>query len=160
MTTRLAKAGLAGALLIALCWPGTAWADVDFGLRGGVYTDTEEPFIGGEILFPIGSSFYLNPNLEYVLIDNGDLYTVNLDFHYDFWGDRNLAAWLGAGAALIRTELDPPRGRDRGVDETDFGVNLLAGIGAKRGTLRPYLQGKVILSDDTEAVIAVGLRFP
>lgn len=160
MTTRLAKAGLPGVLLTLLCWPGAARADVDFGLRGGVYTDAEEPFVGGEILFPIDGSFFLNPNLEYVLIDNGDFYTINLDFHYDFWSQRNLSAWVGAGAALIQTELDPPRGRGQGVDETDFGVNLLAGVGASRGVLRPYLQGKVVLSDDSEFVVAVGLRFP
>ena len=36
----------------------------------------------------------------------------------------------------------------------------LGGVGfTKRGPIRPYVQGKVILSDNTEAAIAVGLRF-
>lgn len=149
---------LAALLLLA---PGSARADVDFGLRGGVYTDAEDAFIGGEVLFPIGRAIFLNPNFEYVFVDNGDLYTLNLDAHYDFWSNRSLSAWAGAGLAFINSDFDPPRGR-RGDDddETDFGVNLLAGIGATQGALRPYLQGKVILADDSEFVVGVGVRFP
>jgi hypothetical protein len=28
-----------------------------------------------------------------------------------------------------------------------------------RGAVRPYVQGKILVSDETEAVIAFGLRF-
>jgi len=63
--------------------------------------------------------------------------------------------WLGGGPALIFHEPDNPR-RD---SNTDVGANLFAGIGLKRSGVRPYVQGKVIFSDDTEAVLAVGLRF-
>ena len=41
-----------------------------------------------------------------------------------------------------------------------MGLNLLGGVGFGKGqALRPYIQGKVILSNDTEAVLAVGVRF-
>jgi hypothetical protein len=42
--------------------------------------------------------------------------------------------------------------------QTDVGANFLFGVGA-RGDVIPYLQGKLIVSDDTEFVIAFGLRF-
>jgi hypothetical protein len=42
-----------------------------------------------------------------------------------------------------------------------FGLNLLAGVGFwPRQTVRPYVQGKVILSNNTEAVLGFGVRFP
>ncbi len=44
--------------------------------------------------------------------------------------------------------------------QTDVGLNLLAGIGFwKRGAVRPYVQGKVTISDNTEASIGFGVRF-
>ncbi|HUG52750.1 MAG TPA: hypothetical protein VMR21_04090, partial [Vicinamibacteria bacterium] len=42
--------------------------------------------------------------------------------------------------------------------DTDFGLNLLAGLGARRGRVIPYAQAKVILKDSSEFVIAVGIR--
>jgi hypothetical protein len=61
--------------------------------------------------------------------------------------------WAGAGPALIHRE-------DLGTDTTDFGVNLLGGIGWKtKSKVSPYVQGKVTVSDNDEAVLAVGMRF-
>lgn len=163
MRRTILKGWLVGPLLasVLILVPGAARADVDFGLRAGVYTDVEDAFIGGEVLFPVGRAVFLNPNFEYVFVDDGDLYTLNLDFHYDFWSERDLSAWAGAGLAFIHSDFPPPRGRrDDDDDETEFGVNLLAGLGLNRGTLRPYVQGKVILADDSEFVAAVGVRFP
>jgi hypothetical protein len=105
-----------------------------------------------------GRSIFFNPNIEYVFVQNGDLITFNADFHYDFWTDSSLTAWVGAGGAVIHADPGVRRGRD-GSDETDFGLNLLAGMGARRGAFRPYVQGKVTLSDDSEFIAAVGVRF-
>jgi hypothetical protein len=135
---------------------------VDFGVRGGLYSDAEAGFVGVELLTPITRQWFFNPNFEYVFVDDGDLYTGNLDVHYDFDTGNPFYLWAGAGAAIIRSEFDPPpscRFCDSDA-QTDFGLNLLGGIGFGKGqALRPYVQGKVILSDETEASIAVGLRF-
>ena len=156
-TTKHAALALAAACLF-LFLPGTARADIDPGVRAGFYQDAEAGFIGGELLWDVTREWYFNPNLEYVFVDDGDLYTVNLDFHYDFQTRQPFYLWAGAGAALISSEFDRPRGEsDR---ETDIGLNVLGGIGFGRGqAIRPYIQGKVILSDETEAAIAVGIRF-
>lgn len=142
--------------------PSLAKADVDFGVRGGFYSDAEAGFLGAEVLMDVTRSWYFNPNIEYVFVDDGSLWTANGDFHYDFPTRSNLAVWAGGGLAVIFSEIDPPRGcrRCEGEDETDVGLNLLGGVSfTKRGPIRPYVQGKVILSDNTEAAIAVGLRF-
>jgi len=133
---------------------------VDFGVRAGVYTDEGDGFVGGELLFPLTERWYFNPNVEWVFVDNGDLFTVNGDFHYDFDTDFNGYVWAGGGPALIVRDNDPPRRRGGNDDaETDVGLNLLGGVGWQVEGLTPYVQGKVLISDDSEAVLAVGLRF-
>lgn len=152
---RLAPAAAALVALAALSIPTPAAAQVDFDLRAGLYTDTEEAFIGAGILTGVTGRWFFNPNLEYVFVDPGSLWTLNGDFHYDFAQRGNWTVWAGFGPALIFRDS----GRPRDSSETDFGANLLAGIGMVRGAVRPYGQFKIILSDDTEAVVAIGLRF-
>lgn len=139
---------------LALVAPAQA---VDFGVRAGVYEDANEGFVGGELLIGIANPWYFNPNVEYVFVDNGDLITVNADFHYDFDVQAPLFVWAGGGPALIVSDRDRP-GRDDDGD-TEVGANLLAGVGWQAGAVVPYLQAKVILSDDSQAVLAFGVRF-
>lgn len=158
-TGRIARVLAVAAFLLL---PGLAQAEVDFGVRGGLYSDAEAGFIGGELLMDVTRAWYFNPNLEYVFVDDGDLSTLNLDFHYDFPTRARYYLWAGGGPAVIFRSIDAPdfcRNCDDD-SETDLGINLLAGIGFGKGqALRPYLQGKVILSDETEAALAVGIRF-
>lgn len=145
-------------LLIALVWLGAifatpAVAEIDGDIRAGYYIDTEEPMIGGGILTGLGEGWYFNPNAEIVFVDGGDLITLNGDFHYDFSLGSDASWWLGAGPAILFADADG------GDDDTDLGVNLLIGVTALHGKVRPFAQGKVIISDDTEGVISVGIRF-
>jgi hypothetical protein len=151
MTTS-SRLALAAAILLAA--PAAAQADPRFGVRFGYYA-TEAPFLGAEMLFRIAPEIYFNPNVEAVLVDNGHFLTINGDFHYDFRAGRRTFAWLGAGLALVNRDREGPA-----EGNTDPGLNLLAGIGARRGRVIPYAQGKVVLmSDDSQYVIGVGLRF-
>ena len=134
-----------------------AQARTDFGVRGGAYSDVDEPFLGAEALFEVGTTkrWFGNPNLEHAFADNGDLTTVSFDFHYDFPSGRPYTVWAGAGPTLIFRDRSRP-GNSGG---TDPGVNLVFGVGAKKGDVRPYGQMKVIVSDDSEAAVGVGVRF-
>jgi hypothetical protein len=161
---RKTTGAIVGALAVALFLiPGPAHAELDFGVRGGLYSDAEAGFIGAELLTDfIGRGWFFNPNVEYVFVDDGSLATVNLDAHYDLRTGAPFDFWLGGGLAAIFSSVDPPRfcRNCEEEDETDIGLNLLAGLGfARRQAIRPYVQGKVIFSDNTEAAIAVGLRF-
>lgn len=134
--------------------PAPAAADPMFGFRLGYYTDAEEPFIGGELLFKLAPRIYLNPNIEVVLVDGGRYLTLNGDVHYDLpAGGRNLI-WVGAGLAVISVD---PEGDDNG--DTDVGANFFAGLGRRTGRVIPYVQVKAIAKDNAEFVLAVGLRF-
>lgn len=149
---RLTLIAVLGALLLV---PARAKAGTDFGVRAGVYTDESDAFVGLELLSRLsGSQWFFNPNLESVFIDHGNLFTFNADFHYDFATSGQFNVWLGGGPALI--VRDP----DRGSSKTDPGLNILAGVGFNpHSAVRPYIQGKAILSDNSEAVFAVGVRF-
>jgi hypothetical protein len=146
---------IAALAMFALGVPGAA-QDLDWGIRAGFYDDVGEPFVGGELLTRIRTSdWYFNPNLEWVFVDDGDLATLNADIHYDWLQKDDFTVWLGGGLALIFEDTNRPSD-----DERDLGVNLLAGAMINpRGVIRPYVQGKIILADDSEAVIGVGLRF-
>jgi len=143
---------LAGALSIT-----AGRAETAFGVRGGTYSDAEKPFLGAEALFGVGATrhWFGNPNLEHAFADNGDLTTVSFDFHYDFPAGTPYTIWAGAGPTLIFRDRNTPGG----VRGTDAGVNLVFGVGAKNGDVRPYGQMKVVVSDDSEAVLGVGVRF-
>ncbi len=149
----LSLLGLTAAVIFFPLAASAQGVDADF--RAGAYADIGESFVGAGLLTRVGGSqWFFNPNAEFVFVERGDLVTVNADFHQDLAWEGDLHAWLGAGIALVAAD------NGRGSDDTDVGVNLLAGMGFLRGrTVRPYLQGKILLADDVEAVIAFGIRF-
>jgi hypothetical protein len=50
--------------------------------------------------------------------------------------------------------------RDRNTsDDTDAGLNLVFGVGGTKGEVRPYGQMKVIVANDSQAVLGAGVRF-
>lgn len=144
--------------IAVLLFSASANADVKFGARAGFYSDGNNAFIGGEILAPVfRDQWYFNPNLEYVFVNNGSLVTFNFDFHYDLNGDYPVYLWLGGGPAILHSHVDRPRG----VSDTNVGVDLLFGVGFKirHSDLVPYIQPKVILSNNSQFSLAFGLRF-
>ncbi len=133
-------------------------AESRFGVRAGAYFDADGAFIGGEGLFNVfNDSWYFNPNLEYVFVDNGNLWTLNFDFHYDLPVKAPVYLWVGAGPAIVHRDRDRPFDNS----DTDFGLNLFMGVGFKLHNSRilPYIQPKAILSDNSEFSLAFGLRF-
>ena len=52
-----------------------AQAGTDFGVRGGTYADVDEPFLGAEALFQVGTTkrWFGNPNLEHAFAHQRDV---------------------------------------------------------------------------------------
>jgi hypothetical protein len=134
--------------------PASAHEDTLFGVRGGYYTQEEQPFVGVELLVPLAHSFYANPNVEYIFGNGRTYMTFNMDFHYDFYSHSSAFVWVGGGLGVLYRNPEGP-----GPSSTDVGANFLAGVGLSRHRVIPYFQVKVIAHGDTEAALTFGLRF-
>ena len=152
---RATRFGLGLLALGFLAVASPAHAETDAELRLGYYTDPEAVSFGGGALMPLGSAhpWMFNPNVEVAISDFANVISLNPDFHYDFPTGGNMAYWLGAGPALLFID------RDRGDSDTDFGVNVFAGLGARHGAARPFVQMKGVLSDNSRLALTGGLRF-
>jgi hypothetical protein len=145
-------------LILTLFLSGSSEAlDFSPGFRVGAYFDAESAFVGGEVVMGFMEDWSLVPNVEYVFVDNADMVTFNFDFQYNIRTSYPVQMWAGAGPAIIYFDPDRPDG----FDDTDFGVNLFFGVGFPLHEARfmPYVQPKLILSDDTEFSLAFGIRF-
>jgi hypothetical protein len=140
--------------LALLAGAGRAAADTKFGIRGGYYTDIGEPFVGVELLTRVAHRVYFNPNFEWIFVENANYFTLNGDFHYDFPVGRDVYVWAGAGLGWSSFDFEGPDNSDN-----DLVLNLLTGAGVNAGGVIPYVQLKLIVEEDTEFAIAVGLRF-
>jgi hypothetical protein len=147
-----------GSLLLLLGIAGMAapaQAQMDAEVRLGFYTDPDAVSFGAGLLTPLTTAapWMFNPNVEVAIGDFANVISINPDFHYDFPTGTSLAYWMGAGPAVMFID------RDRGGTDTDFGVNVLAGLGAKHGGTRPFVQLKGVISDDSRLALTGGLRF-
>jgi hypothetical protein len=130
-------------LLIAVVVP--LEGQVRWGVRAGI--TESEPMIGGELVMPLVGDLVANPNIEFT----SELFSANADLHYDFDISSATSFWIGAGLAFV----NPDEG------DIDGGVNLLGGIGTKRGRMYPYAQVKLTSAGDVGdfTSVAVGVRF-
>jgi hypothetical protein len=129
-------------------------AAVDADVRAGVFTNADALGVGAGILTPIGDRnyrWYANPNAE-VAFGGEDMVALNGDFHYDVSHQRTTSVWLGAGPAIIIQNHD-------GNSDTNLGMNMLAGMGKTRGSVRPYGQIKGVVADNSGVALVGGVRF-
>lgn len=140
--------------LLILCTTvfDTANAQTHFGVRGGVYLDQDDPYVGAHFTSKMQRNLMFNPNFEYVLVDQGSLFTINADFHYDLPSRSNTIFWLGGGLGISRFSFQD-------FSNTDTGLNLLMGVSFSRRPVIPFIQVKVMVMDDTQLVLGGGLTF-
>ncbi len=145
---RLALVGAAAAAVLTAA-PAKAG---DFSVRAGAYTDESRFFVGAEYRAPVGGRLVVAPNFEVVIPEEGSYFSFSADLHYLFRAPGQLQPWLGAGLGVYA------RNHEGGNDHTDVGLNLIGGLGL-RTTLKPYVQLKVVVKDDTALVLGFGIRF-
>jgi hypothetical protein len=148
------SAAVLALLMLTMVAPSKALA-TDAEVRAGVYPDADAVAVGGGVLTQMGpgSQWYFNPNIELALGDRRDIVAMSGDFHYDF-ATNGPAFWMGGGPAVLVLDREGPGG-----SETDLGVNVLTGVGAKRGNVRPFGQVRGTVADHSQVTIAGGVRF-
>ena len=156
-TDRISNAAraLAAAALLALGLGATDAAAAPIGLQatGGWYTDSNDFFLGAGARVGFGSITVI-PNAEYVFVNNGKSYTLNIDGTMSVLPLGVASGYVGGGIAWV-TE-DP----DNGSSKTDTGVNLIAGAGLNAIPLKPFAQFKYTMKNGNDPFqFAVGVRF-
>ena len=129
-----------------------AGAQTRFGVRGGANLDRDDLFVGAHFIQKLQRNWIFNPNFEYTLVDDGSLFSINADFHYDFPSNSSTLFWIGSGVGVSHFSSD-------GADNTDLGLNLLTGVSFGRRPAIPYIQAKVTVFDDTQLLIGGGVTF-
>lgn len=131
----------------------------DFGVRAGRYNDSDEEFVGAEVLFDLGG-IKINPNVEYSLQDDVTAGTANLDVTFDLLHIGNVTPYAGAGVGMLYVDNEV-------TSNTDIVGNLIGGVSIQLPMLQPYAQVKYFRVLDTENgadeqddfALTIGLRF-
>ena len=128
-------------------------APVGFQATGGWYTDTNDMFLGAGARMGFGTITAI-PNAEYLFVDNGKTWSLNLDGTMSVLPLGVASGYVGAGIGWMTT--DP----DRGDSNTETVFNLIAGAGLNALPLKPFGQFKYVLKDGNDPFqFAVGIRF-
>jgi len=141
--------------LVTCVAPSSVRAGVDADVRAGVFANADAVGVGAGVLAPMGSRsrWYANPNAEVAMGDTENLVSLNGDFHCDISHQTTTSVWLGAGPAILIQDRE-------GDNRSDLGINLLAGMGKTRGSVRPFGQIKGVVADNNGGVALVGgVRF-
>jgi len=143
----------AGSALILTSAPASAGGPIGWDARFGWYTESDAAFVGGGARIGLGSITF-NPTAEYIFVDNGSSYSLNLDGTMSVLPLGVASGWLGAGLGFYTTKPD------KGSSNTDTGWNLLAGVGVNSFPLKPFAQFKYVVIDGNDPVsFAFGVRF-
>ncbi len=147
------SAAVFAALLLSVvlfAGPAAARNGFDFDVRGGMYTNTDAPAVGGGLLMNIGegSSWYFNPNVELAFRSHDTETALSGDVHYDFPIAGDLSPYVGAGPSI--------RFRN---GTSEAGLNVLGGIAGTHGDVRPFGQLKAVFGNNNEVALMGGVRF-
>jgi opacity protein-like surface antigen len=135
------------AALAALAAGPAAAQQTRIGSHAAYHFDVRQPALGGQLEVPLLQQLELYPSAAYFLVDRGSLWAVNADLKYRLLSP----AYLGAGLNLARRSVND-------VNDTDAGVNLLAGVQGRRGPIQPFMEGRVILNSGSAFQLAGGLN--
>lgn len=123
------------------------------GPRVSFNFDFDEVAIGAQFSTPIARRLEFYPSFDYYFVDPGSLWTLNADLKYRVSANRS-ADWLylGGGLGFSRIDVGP-------AEDTDVGLNLLAGVEPLRGRVHPFAEGRLTLGDGSTFQISGGLNF-
>jgi len=122
-------------------------------VSGGWYTQDDEFFLGAGAHFGFGT-ITLIPNIEWLFVDSGSAYTLNVDGTLNVLPLGVATGYVGAGIGWFI--VDP----EHADSNTDTVVNLIAGAGFSALPLKPFAQLKYVVVDgDDPLVFSIGTRF-
>jgi hypothetical protein len=144
------------ALVAALAIPTPASAlkgPIGWQATGGWYTDNDDFFVGAGARLAVGPITAI-PNAEYVFVNSGKRYTLNVDGTLNVLPLAVVTGYLGGGLAFVITNPEV------GDNHTDTGFNLIAGAGLNAIKFHPFAQLKLIMKDGEDPLVfGFGIKF-
>jgi len=120
---------------------------------GGYETDSKDYFLGAGFQLPLGP-VTASPNIEYLFVDNGKVYTINLDGHLNLVPLGIATLWVGGGMAI--RHVDP----DNFESDSSTGANVMLGANFNATRFKPFGQiRKLFIEGDDPFSFAVGIHF-
>src|SRR5262245_53282735 len=154
-TSARMTAAVALALVVALCVaaaPASA-GPIGFQASGGWYTDSGDFFLGAGARVGFARVTFI-PNAEWIFVDSGSEYTLNLDATLSLFPLGVASAYVGAGMGWLTVDPDP------GDSDTETVANLLGGVAFNAIVLKPFAQVKWVLRDNDDLnAVSAGIRF-
>lgn len=151
LTKHLTTGALAALAVLVLAPTSASAQRAHLGVRAGYNFDYDDPSLGGHFSVPIARRLELYPSMDVYLPETGTRLAFNGDLKYRF---RTPSAWepyLGGGVQVLHRRIG-----DAG--NNDVGANLLGGVETRVGTVHPFLEGRVVLQDNTSFQLATGLN--
>ena len=144
-------------LSLATMIPGSARpaaaGPIGWQATGGYFSDRDKGFVGAGARIGAGTITVI-PNADWLFVDNGKQYTLNLDGTMSVMPLGVASIYAGGGVGWWIT--DP----DQGSHSTDTIWNLIAGAGLNTFPLKPFGQLKYLVANGTNPIqFAAGIRF-
>jgi len=123
------------------------------GAHIGYNFDFSEAVIGAQATFPVARQVDLYPSFDFYTVSGGSLWAVNLDGRFKPpMRSAYATLYVGAGLNIMHTSA-------AGFGNTDTHLNLLAGLEARRGPMRPFGEARLILGNGSAFQIQGGVNF-
>ena len=143
------------AAVAALLMPAVSVAaPIGWSASAGWYTNgLEDFFVGAGARVSLGT-ITVSPNAEWIFVDSGSAYTLNVDGTLSVLPLGVASGYLGGGLGLYTTD---PENSDA---NTETGINLIAGVGLNAVPLKPFAQVKYVFLDGEDPIaFSIGARF-
>lgn len=138
---------------LGLCAAPASAAPIGWQVTGGYYTEFEQTFLGAGARLSL-TTITVIPSVEWMFVDNGNAYTLNLDATMSVLPLGVASGYVGAGLGLLTT--DPTFSQS----SSDMTVNLIVGAGLDAIPLKPFGQIKYVVVDGNDPVVfSLGVRF-
>lgn len=151
--TTFVKIALAGTLATAIS-PAMAAQYPSINLSAGNFFDVRNPYVGVGYQMPFSPRWSIEPNAEYVFVNNGHMYSFNVDGRYLLNPSNPNPMSIGAGLGIVNRDLGF-------TDSTDAALNLTWRIdfNSYGGPVIPFIGTKAVLSNYSDFAVSFGVRF-
>jgi len=114
--------------------------------------DFEDFGIGAQFSAPIARRLEFYPSFVWYFQDPGSLWNLNADLKYRVVGNQPHWLYVGGGLNITRFEAGT-------ADDTDAGLNLMAGAESLKGRIHPFAEARLVLGHGSRFQLAAGLNF-